>query len=280
MPVLKIMVMVINMTNIARDRAHSRGFTIVEGMIAVALLVVIGGAVWYAMRGKQDTSTGQENGKARDQQQAAANDVLVLQNLGLSSLEAVAIDTAATRDFKASGHKGFYAFGDILPGQPVRQNPNFEFSSLKEGTELIAALDGVVGFIQEQPESKDYEVFLMPSDNSEWVIGYDHVIDLSVKKGDTVKVGQRIGKPARQNNGLLRFEIQINKGKDDASTSHICPTTLLADSVKSKVEAELKDMQDRWESASGLELYDVAQQSPIGCIKQTLTPKEAQGIER
>ena len=117
----------------------------------------------------------------------------------------------------------------------------------------------------------------MPAENSQWVVGYDHVTDLSVKKGDAVKVGQKIGKPARQNNGLLRFEIQINKGKDDASTTHICPTTLLADDVRTQIEADLKSIQDRWESISGLELYDTAEQRPIGCIKQTLTPKEAQG---
>ncbi len=79
-----------------------------------------------------------------------------------------------------------------------------------------------------------------------------------------------------QNNGLLRFEIQINKDENGATT-HYCPTTLLATGVKEKWLADLTAMQNKWESTTGLELYDLAAQDPVGCTAKTLTPQQAEG---
>lgn len=191
-------------------------------------------------------------------------------------MDEVNVTTAATREFVASGHKGFYIFGDILPGTPVRHNPNFEYASMKEGSKIISAIDGEVGFVKEQPDSKDYEVFLMTSENSHWVIGYDHVTNLKVKKGDKVKVGDTLGEPARQNNGLLRFEFQVNK-EDGANTMHICPVTLLDKTVKNSWIEQLQTSQEKWEQVTGLELYDTAKQDPAGCLMKEMTPAYAEG---
>lgn len=137
-------------------------------------------------------------------------------------------------------------------------------------------VDGIVRFIKQQPDSKDYEVFIQPKEGSVWTIGYDHLTDVSVKKGQTVKAGDALGKPAVQNNGLLRFEIQINKD-ENGQTTHYCPTTLLAASVKDKWLTELTTMQNSWETKTGLELYDLTAQDPVGCLAKTLTPQQAEG---
>jgi len=170
------------------------------GLILLALVVVV--AVGFAaMRvfSKEDTSSSTEK----------TEDTLVLKNFGLKSLDSVSVTNDALREYSSKGLKGFYPFGDKL--DQTRINPNFEFASLKEDTQVIAAIDGVVGFIKEQTDTNDFEVFLQPKDKSMWTVGYDHLKDLKVTKGQQVSAGDILGVPARQNNGQLRFEIQVNK---------------------------------------------------------------------
>ena len=264
------------------DRMHTcnaknkeYGFSALEALIVILVIALIAGAgLFISKRNATDKTTSNQN---TTQQSSGDQDdsTLLIKNFGLDSLSSVDVTTQATRDFTQSGHKGFYIFGDILPGTPVRHNPNFEFASLKEDTKIVAAIDGVIGFIKQQEGSGDYEVFLMPNEKSDWVIGYDHVIDLKVSKGDTVKAGDTLGAPARQNNGLLRFEFQINN--NGRSATHICPSTLLDPSVKDSLLQQLGDIQDQWETVSGLELYDVTKQDPIGCLSKDMTPAYAEG---
>lgn len=198
---------------------------------------------------------------------------IVLSNLGVASIDDVLVQQQALRDFASNGLKGFYVFGDKLSGG--RTNPNFEYASLKDGAKAVSAIDGSVEFIKEQSPG-DFEVFIQPKAASAWTIGYDHVTNLAVKKGDTVKAGDIIGDPVMQNNGLTRFEMQINKDADGITT-HYCPSSLLAESAKTTILPQLRSMLEQWESTSGLELYDIAAQNPIGCLKTTITSSEAEG---
>lgn len=259
---------------------NENGFALLEILIILIVIVIIAGAVFVFLQKKNNNQAKSNNQTGQTRQNQVANkdeSALVIHNFGIASFDSVNLTTDATRDFTKSGHKGFYIFGDELPGTPVRHNPNFEFASMKEGTEIISAIDGVVGFIKEQKETNDYEVFLMPRENSNWIIGYDHLTDLKVQKGDKVKIAQKIGSPARQGNGLLRFEFQINKNDNGKDGMHICPSTLLDPSVKDQQLSQLKDIQDKWESISGLELYNPAKQDPVGCILKEMTPTYAQG---
>lgn len=199
---------------------------------------------------------------------------LSLQNVGLQSFEDILYTKYAVSEYASKGLKGFYVFGDKLSGGRI--NPNFEFSSVKPGSKVVSAVDGVVAFIKEQPESKDYEVFVQLPNNTVWTIGYDHLVNLSVKKDEVVKAGTVLGEPAVQNNGLHRFEIQVNKD-ENGTTTHVCPSTLLASTVKDKVLGDLTAMQNTWESSTGLDLYSIDAQKPVGCLKQSLTVAQAEG---
>ncbi len=241
----------------------------------VIVLGVIGFAASRVMNNKNNADIQQNN-----QQNQAANSGkttepdIELTNFGLASLDSVAINNNALREFESKGLKGFYIFGDKLEGGRI--NPNFEFSSLQEGTEVVSAIVGVVTHIKDQPESGDSEVFVQPKEGSVWTIGYDHLISLKVAKGDSVKAGDVLGMPARQNNGALRFEIQINKDEKGVTT-HYCPSALLATSASDKLLESLKSMQLKWEADTGYELYDVDSQKPIGCTKSTMSVAEAEG---
>jgi hypothetical protein len=217
--------------------------------------------------------------EARIQSLQANEPVPVLYNLGIESLDSIQFDQNALREFAQFGLKGFYIFGDALSGG--RRNPNFEYSSLKEGTRVVSAIDGVVVNIERQAESNDFEVFIQPKDGSAWTLAYDHLVNVTLQRGDVVKVGTVLGNPARQNNGLLRFELQINQdiGPDGPTrkSMHFCPTLLLDVSVRDQLTAALTTMMNGWETFSGLELYDPSRHTPVGCTKPMMTPEEAQG---
>lgn len=253
--------------------------------LIVLIVVIIGIVLFIVLRGNatdSDTPAATTNSPQSIQKTATA-DTLTLKNLGLAKLapydkpSSTSGDVAVTNDALrelSRGLKGFYIFGEPLEGN--RLNPNFEFSSVKEGAKVVAAIDGVVTFIKEQPETGDVEVFLQPKQNSQWTVGYDHLTNVTVKQGDTVTAGQPLGEAAKQNNGSRRFEIQINKDVN-GTTTHVCPSTLLDPTIKDALLADLLTMQNAWESLSGKDLYNTDEQSPIGCVSQTLTPAQAEG---
>ncbi len=212
----------------------------------------------------------------------AADELPVLYNLGGVQLPTDIADfNVQTLDIAHGKNVLVFLFGQPLPqnpGEPQRINPNLEFGGLKEPIELVSAIDGVVGFIQEQTDSNDYEVFLMTSENSPWIIGYDHVTDLQVVQGQTVAVGDVLGKAAAEHNGYYRYELQINQeaGED---TIMLCPTDLLDTSVQSELKATFDSYVDAW-NTSYRALYGEDAYAPQsgGCIKPTITNAESQGI--
>ena len=271
-----------------KHKQQSHGFSILIIIALLAVVAVVGFAGYSVMSKKGDKQDSQQMSSNQNQQKQANQQgqngqinrtdetPVKLQNLGLSSFDNIIYDPFAVAEFASQGKKGFYVFGDPLPGG--RTNPNFEYSSVKKDAKVVAAIDGVIVHINEQHENgqDDFEVFLQTSDKSVWMIGYDHLINVAVKQGDRVKVGDFLGNPGVQNNGLARFEIQVNK--ETSTTEHICPTTLLADSIKDQMFEGLKTVMNTWEDETGLELYDLAAQNPIGCKnKTTLTPAEAEG---
>lgn len=223
----------------------------------------------YGDQGKQNTSTSTVD----------LNEKLVLQNLGGIKFAKWQTGAATAGDLRfskyyvdvKSGHSvPVFLFGQPLPKDVPTPNPNFEFAGLDTPITLISAIDGIVAFIQEQPQTKDNEVFLQTKDKSIWVIGYDHVTDLQVTKGQKIKVGDVIGKAAVQNNGVYRYELQINKEVNGVTTYH-CPTDLLSEDTKSTTIAAMEQMVSDWNTFMGQKVYGTYTTS---CTKPMLTMAE------
>lgn len=223
----------------------------------------------YGDQGKQNTSTSSVH----------LNEKLVLQNLGGITFAKWQTGAATAGDLRfskyyvdvKSGHSvPVFLFGQPLPKDVPTPNPNFEFAGLDKPITLISAIDGIVAFIQEQPETKDNEVFLQTKDKSIWVIGYDHVTDLQVTKGQQIKVGDVIGKAAVQNNGVYRYELQINK-EVNGVTTYYCPTDLLSENTKATTIAAMEQMVSDWNTFMGQKVYGTYTTS---CTKPTLTMAE------
>lgn len=248
---------------------HQKGFSHLLLVPIILVLVVIGFAAYRVVNNSSGADTTTDTTTTEESEPD-----IILQNIGIDSIDNIDINDYAVREYDTHGLKGFYVFGDSLSGG--RQNPTFEFASLKDGTKAVSAIDGVVTFIKEQSETSDFEVFVQPKDGSAWTVGYDHLVNVVVTKGQKVKAGDVLGEPSEQNNGLTRFEVQINKD-DNGETTHYCPTTLLDEDVKAVVEEKLLEMQKSWESVTEKELYNTDAQDPIGCLKTRLTPAEAEG---
>lgn len=257
-------------------KLNNNGFAHLAILLVIISAVVIGLVGWRIMSAQQNKNTNTNT--TSNNQQASNEPELRLSNLGMASMDNVLIDQNAVREYQSRGLKGFYVFGDKLGGkEDLRLNPNFEFASVKPGTKVISAIDGKVMFIKEQVGTGDMEVFIQPKENSAWTIGYDHLSNVSVKKGDDIKAGEVIGEPSVQGNGSYRFEIQVNKDLN-GTTTHYCPSNLLADNVKSKLLGELETMQNAWMSTTGIsDLYNLSAQNPVGCLKLTMTSSEAEG---
>lgn len=245
---------------------NQKGFASILIVIIVLVAVVAGSFLFIKSKNennKNNTNNTQKSSSTDDGKP-------IIYNFGLESLESIDITNMALREYDQSGRKGFYIFGAPLLKNDPRINPNFEFASVKAGTKVISAINGVVIDVKQQ--DGDTEIMTMMHENSEWVVGYDHVVGSTLKRGDSVKVGQVLGESARENNGMYRFEFQINGPND----TMYCPTSFLDSRVKSKYESELRTMMEGWNSLKP-GLYDLSAQPLVGCAKLSLTNKESQG---
>lgn len=257
---------------------------IAHPFLLLIVVVVLSSVVFVGLRVRNQAESQKSKNnninttsQAQPTQSTSESSNLELKNLGIDISKDIDFNKQATAEFASLGMKGFYTFGDKLGGKTeARLNPNFEFSSVKKDAAIVAAIDGIVAFIKEQPDSGDKEVFLQPIENSPWIVGYDHLSEVSVTKGQSIRAGDVIGKPTVQGNGLYRFEIQVNK-EEGGETTFYCPTTLLANNMRDKIIDQLTKMQDTWESSTGLELYDSAAQKPAGCLFETMSLAQSEG---
>lgn len=241
---------------------------VLTAIIAIALVALVGVFV-FNRNDKKDSS------KSGSSKISSGEENITLSNIGLENISDLEVTSNALREYESQGLKGYYNFGESLSGGRI--NPTFEFASMKKDANVVSAINGIVAFVKEQPETNDYEVFIQPKEGSIWTVGYDHISNIKVTKGQKINAGDVIGNPSIQNNGLYRFEIQVNKDTED-KTEHICPTTLLDANVKTALVSSLSSMQEEWNTLSGKTIYSLSAQKPIGCQAYTvLTPTQAEG---
>lgn len=249
------------------------------GLLSLAILIATGILIFSKPVTNQDSSKLNEtklseiiervsSSSSNESLAALVDDSLELKNLG-TDMSNLIVDNNVLREYKTNGIKGFYTFGEKLPGKDIL-NPNFEFASLRSTTKVISPIDGVIGFIRPQEDTKDYEVFIQTFEGSIWTISMDHLVKLEVKKGDRVSVGDLIGYPNLQGNGTYRFEIQINKDKD-GKTSYYCPTFILESNAREILGKKITEMEKSWESVSKLDLYTIEKEKYPGCLYESFS---------
>lgn len=254
--------------------------------LGIPLLILFGVIAANSLSGTSDQSTEKASEEQVNTEIDADNynNKPILYNLGGITLAKYNAATGMAGDIEftkdgldpASGKETpVFLFGQKLPrnseSEPQRINPNFEFGGIKKQIDIISAIDGFVVHIEQQADSSDYEVFLSNKENGTWVVGYDHLVNLTVKKGDAVKVGQKLGLVAKQNSGDYRYELQIN---DEGEKLMYCPIELLDESVQSTIAGQITQFTTDWTAWYG---KDVFGHNVGGCVKPSITVAESEG---
>lgn len=111
----------------------------------------------------------------------------------------------------------FIAFGADL--SLTQKNPAFEYVVNNSGVQVRSVCKGYIEDIRLNDNFPDYEVWIKTSSNSIYKLIYDHVLSLSISKGDEVDAGEVLGIVGTGN----RTELQINKTIGDNEELSYCP---------------------------------------------------------
>lgn len=137
------------------------------------------------------------------------------------------------------------------------------------GTKVRSLVDGVV-FEVTKLYSGDYSVQVYDGKSATWVYETEHVINVTVKKGDKVTAGQVVGEVSDYSkqgyDGLGLFEIGILHGGNPPQ--HVCPFSYLDDSIKADTFAKLSALMKSWEEyRNDPTLYPEESTYPVlGCL--------------
>ncbi len=120
-----------------------------------------------------------------------------------------------------------YGFSFTKGSGESKTLPSYQYI-LQPNTEIVAATDADLVFVEAQPETNDFEVLLIVFTNDKnaiWKIAYDHVDEVVVKPGSRVKAGQKIGVKKTNSD----FELQVNQVRDQRGSKgnfYVCPKSL------------------------------------------------------
>ena len=177
-------------------------------------------------------------------------------------------DSAGDFNFLASEEKVFLEFGVVVntPDGPATL-PTFEYR-LPLDTVVVSPLDGTVDSIRFQPDTNDYEIHLMRSPTSPFLVIVDHLTDLLVFEGDTVAAGQPLGKVGPFSLTLGRIELQVVNFIEEIN---YCPFELFDPALALAFQQKVTGLMADWETFKGdASMYDQAAMVAPGCIVSTL----------
>ena len=118
--------------------------------------------------------------------------------------------------------------------------PHFSYA-VDTSTEIVSPMDGYVAAVHLQDaERGDYALWLKPhGDTTLWLVEVDHVGDVAVATGQSVTVGERLGRAS-----LGGVELQVN-----GPEAHMCPWSIFAPSVVDGFVTRIEELAVVWDSA-------------------------------
>ncbi len=113
-------------------------------------------------------------------------------------------------------------------------------------TKIISPIDGVVTKVEKNDNADDYEIHMTQNQVKDFIVAFDHVINVKVKAGDTVVVGQELGEVAPWGNyDVGMTELEFFKGGNPPVA--YCPFDFLEEDLKEEYSAMLYDLVEKWE---------------------------------
>lgn len=173
--------------------------------------------------------------------------------------------------FLPSENKVFLEYGAEVASSEggTKILPTFEYRTASDA-DVFAAMDGVVTDVTYQDRNQDYAIHIQPALNSPWILEHDHVSNLKISKGDTVKAGDILGKAGTLGGDLGRTEIMLWSSSAARPTTY-CPFKYFDPQLLSEYQQKvLRHMKD-WEEFKGNpNLYSEEKHLFPGCVYETL----------
>jgi len=150
-------------------------------------------------------------------------------------------------------------------------NKNIEywfFVPLK--TKVRAPMDGIVD-VSFFEHTKDWGINFRSKENSNWIVSFEHVVNVMVKNGDFVKAGDIVAEAAPRstfNNKLAMFEMAVWKG--GVNIYKYCPFDFLDEPLKPVYEEKINQLAKDWEEFLGKNTYDQEKWVSPGCLVEII----------
>lgn len=258
-------------------KQNQKGIAHLAAILVLVVIAAIGGA-GYLVYNKEKAS---EQVTADNAEQVAKNSEAKIKHLGVEFGD---YDPATNQagDFKftkaqLSSGEGmqmlFMEYGHVIPGNSAsggmsKGNPQPTYI-LPLGTKVKAIADGKVYDVPKL-YSNDYSVQIEVPD-SDLIFEMEHVINVKVKKGDTVKAGDVVAEvsdyDAKNYDGLGLVEIGILKPGNPPS--HVCPFDYLDESIKDDAFMKIDALKKAWEEYRGdSSIYDESKALVPGCVSR------------
>ena len=245
------------------------GFTILELLLILAVVVLLVGAGYFVMSKKNERSSGGSN----TSQSAEGQGFIKHLGINLDAYDPAtnkAGDLLFTKEvFKSEIQMIFMPYGYVIQNDMGRKsNPQPTFIA-PLGTKVHSIVDGTV-FDVPKLYSNDYSVQVEVK-GTDLIFEMEHVKNVKVKKGDTVKAGDVVAEvsdyDAHNYAGMGLVEFGVLKAGNPPS--HVCYFDYLHDSIKDDIFAKITALQKSWEEYRGDNtLYDESKVVVPGCYSR------------
>ena len=180
-------------------------------------------------------------------------------------------------------------YGEELKGV---QEPQMAFVA-PLGTPVIAMVDGTVCDLPTL-YSNDYSVRVAPKGMActggaaSVLFEHEHLLNPTVKVGDTVKAGQRIGVVSDFNRnwkakgmGIIETGVFFMKNDNSGRPWHACLASFLDPAKAVGLTSTLSSIEQGWMSVRGdSSLYNLGAQNPVGCLTQSDITDSNAGVKQ
>ena len=118
---------------------------------------------------------------------------------------------------------------------------------------ISAVSNGVVRDVVQLGGSEDQLIMVTPDDAPNWTIGYEHVRNVMVTRGQRVSIGDPLAQMSPENQtfmpgyGKTALMVFVDNGGDNLNLSY-CPFMLLDESVRQDVFNALNTHVQQWET--------------------------------
>jgi len=256
---------------------NQNGFSLVEVLIIIIVLAILGLAGYTVLnhQNQPKTTNPSSSNSNNNTQQSKKSPGGKIKNIGVN-LGYYDAKTGRAGDFvftKAKLHDNaiFMNYGVFIPASsasPAKNNPQPAYV-LPMGTKVHSLVDGKVNSVTKL-YSNDYSV-LVQVEGSDLIFETEHVLNVVVKQGDSVKAGDVVAEVSNHmsnyNDGMGFVEIGVFKpGVGSGSPSHTCPYDYLDDSIKADTLKKITALQKAWEDYRGdAGIYDETKVVIPGC---------------